>query len=148
LIFPSYLSWGAHLGGALTYEPRYLLKTKDLGLDLTLESLEQSAKDYKTSLDNTKNSINVLGISDADWGGDIDSRKSTTANIFILITIKIIIIIIVTWFISKRPTQVSAPLNTSVAHARRQHVISQQYQALRLYTKGDVQLTISSIQSN
>jgi hypothetical protein len=62
----------------------YLLKTKDLGLDLTLESLEQSAKDYKTSLDNTKNSINVLGISDADWGGDIDSRKSTTANIFIL----------------------------------------------------------------
>jgi hypothetical protein len=43
---------------------------------------------------------------------------------------------------------VSALLNTSAAHARRQHVMSQQHQALRLYTEGDVQLAISSIQSN
>ena len=70
----------------------YLLKTKDLGLDLTLESIEQSANNnynnnYYNKNNNTRdisNSINLLGISDADWGGDLDSRKSTTGNIFIL----------------------------------------------------------------
>ena len=54
----------------------YLLKTKELGLDL---SIKQSTK-YTTKL------INLVGISDADWGGDIDSRKSTTGNIFLLNT--------------------------------------------------------------
>ena len=66
----------------------YLLKTRDLGLDLTLESLYQSAtKKANTNtnnLINTNKSINLQGISDADWGGDLDSRKSTTGNIFIL----------------------------------------------------------------
>jgi hypothetical protein len=66
-----------------------LLKTKNLGLDLTLESLEQSTitntiYNNTSKLENTINNINLIGISDADWGGDLDSRKSTTANIFIL----------------------------------------------------------------
>jgi hypothetical protein len=56
--------------------------------------------------------------------------------------------ICITWFISERPTQVSAPLNTSAAHAQQQHVMSQQHQALRLYTEGSIQLAISDIQSN
>lgn len=62
----------------------YLLKTKDLGLDLTLESIEQSTNNLTTNTRDISNSINLLGISDADWGGDIDSRKSTTGNIFVL----------------------------------------------------------------
>ena len=52
----------------------YLLKTRELGLDL---SIKQSTK-YTTKL------LDLVGISDADWGGDIDSRKSTTGNIFLL----------------------------------------------------------------
>ena len=36
------------------------------------------------TINNINNSINLLGISDLDWGGDLDSRKSTTGNIFIL----------------------------------------------------------------
>jgi hypothetical protein len=44
----------------------YLLQTKDLGLDLTLESLTQSAKSIETSLGNTKKSINLAGVSSAD----------------------------------------------------------------------------------
>jgi hypothetical protein len=54
----------------------------------------------------------------------------------------------ITWFTSERPTQVSAPPNTSAAPAQRQHVMLQQHQALRLYNEGDVQLAISDIQSN
>jgi hypothetical protein len=56
----------------------YLVSTRNYGLDLTL---------YKQSTANTINNnkiINLEGISDADWGGDLDSRKSTTANIFTL----------------------------------------------------------------
>jgi hypothetical protein len=56
----------------------YLVSTRNYGLDLTL---------YKQSAANTINNnkiINLEGISDADWGGDLDSRKSTTANIFTL----------------------------------------------------------------
>jgi hypothetical protein len=40
------------------------------------------------------------------------------------------------------------PSNTSAAHAQRQHVMSQQHQALKLYTEADVQLAISDIQNN
>ena len=57
----------------------YLNKTRELGLNLTLESLKQS-----TNANTLIKSINLLGISDADQGGDLDSRKSTTGNIFIL----------------------------------------------------------------
>jgi len=53
----------------------YLVKTKNLGLDLTLES-KQSSRDP----------INLVGVSDSDWGGDLDSRKSTIGNIFLLET--------------------------------------------------------------
>jgi len=52
----------------------YLVSTKNYGLDLTL--FQQSAANSQD--------INLKGISDADWGGDLDSRKSTTANIFTL----------------------------------------------------------------
>ena len=58
----------------LDYIFSYLVKTKDLGLDLTLES-SQSANNSTLSL---------VGVSDADWGGDIDSRRSTIGNIFLL----------------------------------------------------------------
>jgi hypothetical protein len=64
----------------LDYIFSYLVKTKDLGLDLTLES-EQSAA---TSYENKNNTIKLVGVSDADWGGDLDSRKSTIGNIFLL----------------------------------------------------------------
>jgi hypothetical protein len=64
----------------------YLNKTRDLGLDLTLQSIEQSKANnpITNTIKNLKNSINLIGISDSDWGGDLDSRKSTTGNIFIL----------------------------------------------------------------
>ena len=61
----------------LDYVFSYLVKTKNLGLDLTL----QSALDSTTK---TNNCISLLGISDADWGGDLDSRKSTSGNFFTL----------------------------------------------------------------
>ena len=61
----------------LDYVFSYLVKTKNLGLDLTL----QSALDSTTK---TNNCISLLGISDADWGGDLDSRKSTSSNFFTL----------------------------------------------------------------
>jgi hypothetical protein len=51
----------------------YLVKTRDYCLDLTLDS-KQSAT----------SSIDLVGISDADWGGNIDARKSTTGNLFVL----------------------------------------------------------------
>ena len=54
----------------------YLLKTEELGLDLTIK---QSTK-YTTK------SLDLVSISDADKGGDIDSRKSTTGNLFLLST--------------------------------------------------------------
>ena len=61
----------------LDYVFSYLVKTKNLGLDLTL----QSALDSTTK---TNNCISLLVISDADWGGDLDSRKSTSGNFFTL----------------------------------------------------------------
>ena len=64
----------------LDYIFSYLVKTKDLGLNLTLES-KQSAT---TSNSKDNKSIKLVGVSDADWGGDIDSRKSTIGNIFLL----------------------------------------------------------------
>jgi hypothetical protein len=59
----------------LDYIFSYLVKTKDLGLDLTLEQPTKNS---------TSNSIRLVGISDADWGGDLESRKSTLGNIFLL----------------------------------------------------------------
>jgi hypothetical protein len=56
----------------------YLLRTRDLALNLTLESL-QSAKDKDYT-----SSISLIGVSNTDWGGDVDSRKSTVGNIFVL----------------------------------------------------------------
>jgi hypothetical protein len=56
----------------------YLLKTRDLALNLTLESLQSANKDNYTS------SISLIGVGDADWGGDLDSRKSTVGSIFVL----------------------------------------------------------------
>lgn len=57
----------------LNYIFSYLLKTRNKGLDLSISN-KQSAID----------SINLIGISDADWGGDLDSRKSTIGNLFVL----------------------------------------------------------------
>jgi hypothetical protein len=54
----------------------YLVSTRSYGLDLTLSK--------QSTTNTTSKAINLEGISDADWGGDIDSRKSTTANIFTL----------------------------------------------------------------
>lgn len=61
----------------LDYIFSYLLKSKNLGLDLTLKSKQATSN-------TTSNSIKLVGISDADWGGDLDSRKSTIGNIFTL----------------------------------------------------------------
>jgi hypothetical protein len=55
-----------------------LLKTRDLALNLTLESL-QSAKDKDYT-----SSISLIRLSNADWGSDLDSGKSTVSNIFVL----------------------------------------------------------------
>ena len=62
----------------LDYLWGYILKTKDLELDLTLHN----SSNYN-QLEFSK-SINLLGSSDSDWGGDLVSRKSTTGNIFLL----------------------------------------------------------------
>ena len=59
----------------LDYIFSYLVKTKDLGLDLTLEQPTKNS---------TSNSIRLVGKSDADWGGNLESRKSTIGNIFLL----------------------------------------------------------------
>jgi hypothetical protein len=56
-----------------------LLKTRDLALNLTLESLQSVNKDKDYT-----SSISLIGVSNADWGGDLDSRKSTVGNIFVL----------------------------------------------------------------
>ena len=61
----------------LDYIFSYLVNTRSLELDLTLES-KQSANN------NTSKSLKLIGVSDADWGGDLDSRKSTIGNIFLL----------------------------------------------------------------
>jgi hypothetical protein len=61
----------------LDYIFSYIVKTKNLGLDLSLEP-KQSATTKN------KNFIKLVGVSDADWGGDLDSRKSTIGNIFLL----------------------------------------------------------------
>ena len=57
----------------------YVLKIKDLGLDLTLESFQSA-----NAINTIYNSINLIGVSNTDQGGNIDSRKSTTENIFLL----------------------------------------------------------------
>ena len=59
----------------LNYIFSYLLKTKNYGLDLTLQSKSQNY---------TQKTINLIGISDSDWGGDLDTRKSTSGNLFLL----------------------------------------------------------------
>jgi hypothetical protein len=46
----------------LDYIFSYLVKTKDLGLDLTLESKQSAATSYK----NKSNTIKLVGVSDAD----------------------------------------------------------------------------------
>lgn len=53
----------------------YLNTTKDLYLDLTLENQSKST---------ISKNIELFGISDSDWGGDLDSRKSTIGNLFCL----------------------------------------------------------------
>jgi hypothetical protein len=63
----------------LDYIFSYLVKTKNLGLDLSLEPTQSATSPPKTS-----NNIKLVGVSDADWGGDLDSRKSTIGNIFLL----------------------------------------------------------------
>ena len=68
----------------LNYIFSYLIKTKNYGLDLTLQSLESNSNSNNNTINNLNNSINLIGISDSDWGGDLDSRKSTTGNIFVL----------------------------------------------------------------
>ena len=68
----------------------YLNKTKNYGLDLTLDTRSnidtKSNLDIKSSIDiqSKSNTINLIGISDSDWGGDLDTRKSTSGNIFVL----------------------------------------------------------------
>ena len=62
----------------------YLLKTKDLGLDLTLESIQSNPK-LNTYYNN---SINIIEVSNLDQGGNLDSRKSITGNIFLLNNVK------------------------------------------------------------
>ena len=63
----------------LNYIFSYLLKTRNKGLDLTLFNSQSNSNTIDKSID-------LIGISNADWGGDIDSRKSTTGNLFILST--------------------------------------------------------------
>ena len=50
----------------------YLLKTSNYGLDLTLQSLESNNSNNNT-INNINNSINLLGISNLDQRGNLDS---------------------------------------------------------------------------
>jgi hypothetical protein len=72
----------------------YLVNTKDFGLDLSLNKLDLNKLD-KSNLNLNKvdfpnkqskklDKLNLIGSSDSDWGGDINTRKSTTGNIFYL----------------------------------------------------------------
>jgi hypothetical protein len=56
----------------------YILDTRDYTLDLSLYPSKQSSNL------NPSRSILLEGVSDSDWGGDLDSRKSTIGNIFTL----------------------------------------------------------------
>ena len=51
----------------------YLLKTSNYGLDLTLQSLESNNSNNNNTINNINNSINLLGISDLDQRGNLDS---------------------------------------------------------------------------
>ena len=56
------------------------MQTRNYSLDLTLQSIKSNNSINNNN--NTINSINLIGVS------DLDSRKSTTSNIFVLNNIK------------------------------------------------------------
>ena len=62
----------------LDYIFSYLVNTRSLELDLTLES-KQSANN-----NNTSKSLKLVEVSNTDQRGNLDSRKSTIGNIFLL----------------------------------------------------------------
>ena len=49
-----------------------------------MQSLESNNSNNNNTINVINNSINLLGISDLDQKGNLDSRKSTIGNIFIL----------------------------------------------------------------
>ena len=71
----------------------YLNSTKDLGLNLSISSLDflvsstnKNKNTYynKEAISSTNKSTNLVGISNSNQGGDLDTRKSTIGNIFAL----------------------------------------------------------------
>lgn len=58
----------------------YVKNTKDLALKYALNPTST----YHSALDPKSLKLNLVGSTDADWGGDYTSRKSTTGYIFLL----------------------------------------------------------------
>jgi len=72
---------------------RYLQKTVNVGItfgntgNATIEAIKKAVKDSNTLGDTTslgKGLTGILGFTDSDWAGDIDSRKSTSGYVFTL----------------------------------------------------------------
>ena len=64
---------------SLDYLWGYISHTRRLGL---LYNLGSSTQDCRT--DQQSDQISLIGSTDADWGGDNNSRRSTTGHIFLL----------------------------------------------------------------
>ncbi len=51
---------------------------------LSKENIPLSEENYESALKYSKDEKPVTAFSDADWGGDLDDRHSTTGNLFLL----------------------------------------------------------------
>lgn len=69
---------------SLNYLWGYLRNTSELGLFYNLNP--SSSKEQSTALEpeDLSKFINLLGSTDADWGGDFTSRRSTSGYVFLL----------------------------------------------------------------
>ena len=64
---------------SLDYLWGYISHTRSLGLRYSLDATTQDCK-----TDQQPDQISLIGSTDADWGGDTTSRRSTTGHIFLL----------------------------------------------------------------
>ena len=69
---------------SLDYLWGYLRNTKDLGLYYCLNLQPSNCHSAPLEIKSLEKSINLIGSTDADWGGDFTTRRSTTGYIFLL----------------------------------------------------------------
>lgn len=69
---------------SLNYLWGYIKNTKDLALCYNLNKDLESSQSSPLEPGNLGKTINLIGSTDSDWGGDFISRRSTTGYIFLL----------------------------------------------------------------